>query len=158
MPDSAGEVGTSSLVMYSCGPLHMDEKRQDDELAPTCSSSADTECNPEDLPEAMGDREGWRERIRDIHDDGVTWWWWWWWYYPKSVRPISKQYLMLNPFWVNLWVSHIHLFSCVFITAVILLNAFFSMIDNLISRDFHRKCSSTNISFIYIYIYIYIYI
>ena len=38
---------------------------------------ADTGCSPEDLPEAMDDREGWRERVRDIHTDGVTWWWWW---------------------------------------------------------------------------------
>ena len=29
---------------------------------------ADTECSPEDLPEAMDDRDGWRERIRDISD------------------------------------------------------------------------------------------
>ena len=24
----------------------------------------------------MDDREGWRERARDIRDDGATWWWW----------------------------------------------------------------------------------
>ena len=35
---------------------------------------ADTRCSPEDLPEAMGDRDGWQERVRDIraggrHDD-----------------------------------------------------------------------------------------
>ena len=35
----------------------------------------DTGCNPEDLPEAMNDREGWRERVRDIHADGTTRWW-----------------------------------------------------------------------------------
>ena len=32
----------------------------------------DTGCSPEDLPEAMNDREKWRERVRDIrarHDD-----------------------------------------------------------------------------------------
>ena len=28
----------------------------------------DTGCNPEDLPEAMNNREKWRERVRDIHD------------------------------------------------------------------------------------------
>ena len=33
---------------------------------------ADTGCDPEDLPEAMDDREGWRERFRDIRADGVT--------------------------------------------------------------------------------------
>ena len=40
----------------------------------------DTGCNPEDLPEAMNDREKWRERVRDIRAGGTTWWWWWWWY------------------------------------------------------------------------------
>ena len=39
---------------------------------------ADTGCNPEDLPEAKDDREGWRERIGNIHVDCLTWRWWWW--------------------------------------------------------------------------------
>ena len=33
-------------------------------------------CSPEDLPEAMNDREKWRERVRDIRAGGTTWWWW----------------------------------------------------------------------------------
>ena len=37
----------------------------------------DTGCNPEDLPEAMNDREKWRETVRDIGAGGATWWWWW---------------------------------------------------------------------------------
>ena len=37
----------------------------------------DTECSPEDLPEAMNDREKWQERVRDIRASGMTWWWWW---------------------------------------------------------------------------------
>ena len=37
--DIAGEVGTSSWVIYSCGPLHMNEQRQDVQLEPTYSSS-----------------------------------------------------------------------------------------------------------------------
>ena len=37
----------------------------------------DTECSPEDLPEAMNDREKWRERVKDIRASGTTWWWWW---------------------------------------------------------------------------------
>ena len=36
----------------------------------------DTGCSPEDLLKMMDDREGWRERVRDICSDGVTWWWW----------------------------------------------------------------------------------
>ena len=41
----------------------------------------DTGCSPEDLPEAMNDREKWRERVRDVHASGSTWWWWWWWWW-----------------------------------------------------------------------------
>ena len=36
----------------------------------------DTGCSPEDLPEAMNDREKWRERVKDIRASGMTWWWW----------------------------------------------------------------------------------
>ena len=31
-----------------------------------------TGCRPEDLPEAINDREKWRERVRDIHASGMT--------------------------------------------------------------------------------------
>ena len=37
----------------------------------------ETGCCPEDLPEAMNDREKWRERVRDIRATSTTWWWWW---------------------------------------------------------------------------------
>ena len=47
----------------------MDEQKQDDQQL-----CADTECSLEDLPEAMDDREGWRERVRDIRADGAIWW------------------------------------------------------------------------------------
>ena len=40
---------------------------------------ADTWCSPEDLPEAMDDRKGWRERVRNIRADSSIWWGWWWW-------------------------------------------------------------------------------
>ena len=36
----------------------------------------DTGCSPEDLPEAMNDREKWRERVRDIRAGRTTWWLW----------------------------------------------------------------------------------
>ena len=32
----------------------------------------DTGCCPEDLPEAMNDREKWRERVRDIRATSMT--------------------------------------------------------------------------------------
>ena len=37
----------------------------------------DTGCSPEDVQEAMNDRQKWRERVRDIRASGTTWWWWW---------------------------------------------------------------------------------
>ena len=55
---------------------------------------ADTGCSPEDLPEAMDDREGWQERVRDIRADCATWWWWWWLYtgkYCKVLLPYSNN-------------------------------------------------------------------
>ena len=39
---------------------------------------ADTGCSLNDLLEAMDDREGWQERVRDICADSMTWCWWWW--------------------------------------------------------------------------------
>ena len=32
----------------------------------------DTGCSPEDLPKAMNDREGWREKVRNIRASGTT--------------------------------------------------------------------------------------
>ena len=45
----------------------------------------DTGCRPEDLPEAMNDREKWRERVRDIRACGTTWWWWWYIYVYTNI-------------------------------------------------------------------------
>ena len=38
---------------------------------------ADTRYSLEDLPGAMDDRDGWRERLREVRAGGATWWWWW---------------------------------------------------------------------------------
>ena len=38
----------------------------------------DTGCSPEDLPEAMKDREKWCERVKNIRAGGTNWGWWWW--------------------------------------------------------------------------------
>ena len=60
--------------MYSYGHLHMDEQKQDDHWESTYSISVLIHVvTLEDLPEAMDDTEGWRERVRDIHADGTTW-------------------------------------------------------------------------------------
>ena len=54
----------------------------------------DTGCSPEDLPEAMNDREKWRERVRDIRAGGTTWWWWW-----LSNTQIEYSYHLDFLFW-----------------------------------------------------------
>ena len=36
----------------------------------------DTGCSHKDLPEAMKDREKWRERVRNTRASGTTWWGW----------------------------------------------------------------------------------
>ena len=58
----------------------------------------DTGCCPEDLPEAMNDREEWRERVRDIRATSATWWWWWWWWFDwkNSNFDLSVQRTLLH--------------------------------------------------------------
>ena len=64
----------------------------------------DTGCNPEDLPEAMNDREKWRESVRDIRAGGATWWWWYiyiyiviHWQTVSCFKPRSKSVRYLTP-------------------------------------------------------------
>ena len=54
----------------------------------------DTGCSPEDLPEAMNDREKWQKRVRDIRVSGTTRWWWWW--YILSVIYFIKIWICIN--------------------------------------------------------------
>ena len=63
----------------------------------------DTGCNPEDLPEAMNDREKWREMVKDIRAGGTTWWWWWWWYYKPfpttDSLTVNTKWNVVAPRW-----------------------------------------------------------
>ena len=67
----------------------------------------DTECSPEDLPEAMNDREKRRERVRDIRATSTTWWWWWWFFYnvPCSRGDFGRQFIISSLLYnVEYWV------------------------------------------------------
>ena len=66
----------------------------------------DTGCNPEDLPEAMNDREKWRERVRDIRAGGMTWWWW----IQFSFSLTGYNAKALEPSLSIYWVKKIHVF------------------------------------------------
>ena len=56
----------------------------------------DTGCYLEDLPEAMNDRETWRERVRDIRTCRTTWWWWWWWYPVYIKHQVTARFFLTN--------------------------------------------------------------
>ena len=55
----------------------------------------DTGCSPDDLPEAMNEREKWRESVRDIRAGSTTWWWWWWWWW-CSLNIETVQVVQFN--------------------------------------------------------------
>ena len=78
----------------------------------------DTGYIPEDLREAMNDREKWRERVRDISAKGTTRWWWLlyilWDDWPifmisGSNEQLQKQleYTLLKPDCHSWWISKI---------------------------------------------------
>ena len=54
----------------------------------------DTGCSPEDLSEAMNDREKRRERVRDIRASGTTWWGWW--YIYIYIYSINKEIITIS--------------------------------------------------------------
>ena len=69
-------------------------------------------CSPGDVPEAMEVREGLRERVRDIRDDGVTWWWWWW--KLKLIKNKSWNLKFLLEMWMNITESFMVLIAYLF--------------------------------------------
>ena len=61
----------------------------------------DTGCNPEDLPEAMDDREKWREMVKDIRAGGMTSWWWWW-HSLQHSRDLQQFLFFVNHGYANI--------------------------------------------------------
>ena len=59
--------------------------------------------SPEDLPEAMNDREKWQERVRDIRASGTTWWWWW--YHISAQYTIFTLEHSFRKLWETLFFS-----------------------------------------------------
>ena len=65
--DTAGEAGDeliSDVLLWT--PTYGRAKARGPARTYIQQLCEDTECSPEDLPEAMNDREKWRERVRDI--------------------------------------------------------------------------------------------
>ena len=76
----------------------------------------DTGCSPEDLPEAMNDREKWWERVRDIRASGMAWWWWWWWWWWLINRfnvllLLNATYTTSQSFYESIMKQNIRIFD-----------------------------------------------
>ena len=57
----------------------------------------DTGCSAEDLPEAMNDREKWRERVRNICSSSTTWWY----IYIKISDWNIRDWRLYTEVWIN---------------------------------------------------------
>ena len=77
--DLTDKMNAVSSKQRSCRYCYMDARVKAGRPARTYIQQlcADTGCSSEDLPEAMDDRKGWWEWVRDIRADSATWWWWW---------------------------------------------------------------------------------
>ena len=64
----------------------------------------DTGNCPEDLPEAMNDREMWRKRVRDIRASGTIWWWWYVIYIIITQRRLLR--MILRKSWEQYATKH----------------------------------------------------
>ena len=68
----------------------------------------DTGCNPEDLPEAMNNREKWRERVRDIRASSTTWWWLYIYKYIYILEHLYPGHVYCIFGW-GCWIQRVHL-------------------------------------------------
>ena len=80
MWDTAGEVRTISKAISSCRRAKAGRSAR----AYIQRLCTDTGCRLEDLPGTMDDRDGWRERVREIRAGSVTSWWWLGWKLPSG--------------------------------------------------------------------------
>ena len=78
----------------------------------------DTGCSPEDLPEAMNDREKWRERVRDIRATRTTWWWWYHiWLYKNNIL-ISTINIHVYWYLCNIYIYILYIYIYILIIFV----------------------------------------
>ena len=88
----------------------------------------DTGCSPEDLPEAMNDKEEWRKRVRDIRAGGTTRWWWligWWLITETSANAVICKTFCKNYILCAWNIKSMFLFFIIIISASSTCNLFF---------------------------------
>ena len=80
-----------SILLYGCSTWTL-TKRLEKKLDATSQECCEQYwTSPGDLPEAINDREKWRERVRDIRAGGTTWWRWW--FFSKTILAILGDIL-----------------------------------------------------------------
>ena len=94
MQDTVGEAGTSLRDVLLWIPTYGRAKAGRPARTYIQQLCEDTGCSPEDLPEAMNDREKWRERVRDIRASGT--WLWWWYIYQQDLALNNLQGLICH--------------------------------------------------------------
>ena len=70
IPPNSGLIGPSDVLLWT--PTYGRTKAGRPARTYIQQLCEDTGCSPEDLPEAMNDREKWRERVRDIRATSTT--------------------------------------------------------------------------------------
>ena len=127
MERSFFQAAVVSILLYGCTTWTL-TKRLEKKLY-GCAKAArtyiqqlceDTGCNPEDLLEAMNDREKWRERVRDIRAGGMTWWWW-------TIRGYSMPN-PLNTYISNIWFGLVWFYGISTIRGNLVPNRFYTYI------------------------------
>ena len=110
-----------------------------------------TGCNPEDLPEAMNNREKWQERVRDIHAGGTTWWWWLAWtpsLFPVSLTVFYQHFVYTVDFMY--WYKDLENIEKLLINKKI--NLIFLILQCLFSSPSMNKKINHSVLFIYAYL------
>ena len=89
---------------------------------------ADTWYSLEDLPEAMDDRVGWRERVRDISADGATWWWYIYIYIYMYIHIYIYIYIYIYIDWYTHIYTYIYRQTYIYICIHICMGGVFEII------------------------------
>ena len=107
-PDTAGDELVSDVLLWT--PTYGQAKAGRPAWTYIQQLCEDTGCNPEDLPEAMNDREKWRERVRDIRASGTTWWWWWYIHLNEIYHIFHMRIFHTHSF----WTIHIYIYIYIY--------------------------------------------
>ena len=77
---------------------------------------ADTGCTLEDLPGAMNDRDGWREKVRKIRASYITWCWWWWRWCTHAFIYIYIHSYMYTHMYIHAYIHiYTHIYTYIYI-------------------------------------------